>query len=126
MQEETDMQIRGSIGDWPVDLSLELDEEEWQRLGAALRHAPAAPVAAPAAPVDNPPVAPSGVDRLWQAARDLLRQAGSYEGPQLLDELAALAGSAGAAKGLLVRLRHSADVRIEVREGTQVFTWVGE
>ncbi|MCP1642888.1 hypothetical protein J2T41_002507 [Pseudomonas citronellolis] len=120
------MRIRGSIGDWPVDLSLELDEEEWQRLGAALRHAPVAPVAAPVAPVDNPPVAPSGTDRLWLAARDLLRRAGSCEGPQLLDELAALAGSAGAAKGLLVRLRHSPDVRIEVREGTQVFTWVGE
>ncbi|MEL7939324.1 hypothetical protein [Pseudomonas delhiensis] len=120
------MRIRGSIGDWPVDLTLELDEAEWQRLGVALRHAPVAPTATPAAPVDNPPVAPSGADRLWHSARDLLRQAGSREGPQLLDELAALAGSAGAAKGLLVRLRHSPNVKIEVREGAQVFTWVGE
>lgn len=124
MQEETTMRIRGSIGDWPVDLTLELDEAEWQRLGVALRHAPQT---AAAAPVETPPAAmPSGADRLWHSARDLLRQAGSREGPQLLDELAALAGSAGAAKGLLVRLRHSPNVKIEVREGTQVFTWVGE
>lgn len=114
------MRIRGTIGDWPVDLTLELDETEWQRLGVALQQ-PAARVPALAAEA----VAPANPgDRLWQAARDLLRQAGSSEGPQLLDELAALAGSAGAAKGLLVRLRHSPNVRIEVRDGTQVFTWI--
>ncbi|MDF3931515.1 hypothetical protein [Pseudomonas citronellolis] len=119
------MRIRGKLGEWPVDLTLELDELEWQRLGAALRQAPAAPEVSPGAAVDRTPAAPlSGPERLWQSARDLLRQAGSCEGPQLLDELAALAGSAGAAKGLLVRLRHSANVKIEVRDGTQVFTWV--
>lgn len=115
------MRIRGTIGDCPVDLTLELDEAEWQRLGAALQQ-PAAP---PIPPLAAEAVAPANPgDRLWQAARDLLRQAGSSEGPQLLDELAALAGSAGAAKGLLVRLRHSPNVKIEVREGTQIFTWV--
>lgn len=115
------MRIRGHIGDWPVDLTLELDEAEWRRLGVALQKALAA--VEPAAPVDNPQPL-STVDRLWQAACDLLRQTGSSEGPQLLDELSALAGSAGAAKGLLVRLRHSPNVKIEVRDGTQVFSWV--
>lgn len=117
------MRIRGHIGDWPVDLVLELDEAEWRRLGVALQPASAASPSAKA--VDNSPPA-SAADRLWQAACDLLRQAGSSEGPQLLDELSALAGSAAAAKGLLVRLRHSPNVRIEVRDGTQVFSWVEE
>ncbi|CDF82052.1 hypothetical protein PKB_0684 [Pseudomonas knackmussii B13] len=115
------MRIRGHIGDWPVDLVLELDEAEWRRLGVALQQAPIA--VEPVAPVDNPPPS-SAPARLWQAACDLLRQAGSSEGPQLLDELSALAGSAGAAKGLLVRLRHSPNVKIEVCDGTQVFSWV--
>ncbi|MNN86289.1 hypothetical protein D3C81_2036940 [compost metagenome] len=65
----------------------------------------------------------SPADQLWLAAQDLLRRAGMTEGPQLLDELEALAGSVGGAKGLLVRLRHNPRVRVEVREGTQVFIW---
>ena len=58
--------------------------------------------------------------------QDLLRRSGSTEGPELMGELEALAGSTGAAKGLLVRLRHSPQVKIEVRDGVQVFTWVEE
>ncbi|MDG3596568.1 hypothetical protein L5B95_15335, partial [Pseudomonas aeruginosa] len=26
------VRIRGSIGDWPVDLTLELDAEDWRQL----------------------------------------------------------------------------------------------
>lgn len=112
------LRIKGTIGDWPVDLSVEMDDADWVRLAQNLPAAAVAPVAA-AAP------APAGapVDQLWLAAQDLLRRSGSSEGPQLLDELAALAGSAGAAKGLLVRLRHSPKVKIEVRDGVQFFTW---
>jgi len=116
------LRIKGAIGDWPVDLSVEMDDADWARLAQHLPVAAMAPVVA-AAPA---PTAGASVDQLWLAAQDLLRRSGSSEGPQLLDELAALAGSSGAAKGLLVRLRHSPKVKIEVREGVQVFNWVEE
>ncbi len=46
------------------------------------------------------------------------------EGPQLLAELEGFSGNAGAAKQLLVRLRHDARVKVEVVDGTQVFVWL--
>lgn len=76
-------------------------------------------VAAARAPA---PAAP--VDRLWQTAQDLLRGSGRIEGPQLLAELEGFSGNAGAAKQLLVRLRHDARVKVEVVDGTQVFVWL--
>ena len=33
------LRIRGTVGDWPVDLTLELDEGDWARLGAQLQAA---------------------------------------------------------------------------------------
>lgn len=113
------LRIKGTIGDWPVDLTVEMDDADWARLAQNLPAAAVVPVAA-AAPA---PAAVAPVDQLWLAAQDLLRRSGSSEGPTLLEELVALAGSSGAAKGLLVRLRHSPKVKIEVREGVQVFTW---
>ncbi|MFS2125645.1 hypothetical protein [Pseudomonas sp. Pseusp97] len=115
------LRIKGTIGDWPVDLTVEMDDADWARLAQNLPVA-----AAPAATAVPTPAVGAPVDQLWLAAQDLLRRSGSSEGPQLLDELAALAGSSGAAKGLLVRLRHSPKVKIEVREGVQVFNWVEE
>ncbi len=94
------LRIRGTIGDWPVDLALELDAEDWRQLAA---HLPGATQtihvseAAPAATRD---------DGLWRNALELLRQAGSMEGTALLDALEGLAGSPAAGKRLLVRLRH--------------------
>lgn len=111
------LRIKGTIGDWPVDLTVEMDDADWARLAQNL---PAAAVA-PVAPV---PAASGPADQLWMAAQDLLRRSGCTEGPQLLGELEALAGSAGAAKGLLVRLRHSPKVKIDVQEGVQVFNWI--
>ena len=116
------LRIKGTIGEWPVDLTLEMDDADWARLGQSLPVA----VAAPAAAAVPKPAVGAPVDQLWLAAQDLLRRSGSAEGPQLLDELAALAGSSGAAKGLLVRLRHSPKVKIEVRDGVQLFNWVEE
>ncbi|HBP5360247.1 MULTISPECIES: hypothetical protein [Pseudomonas aeruginosa group] len=113
------VRIRGSIGDWPVDLTLELDAEDWRQLA---QHLPPPPQAVAA----RTPVAEAPQDRLWQAAIDLLRGSGRIEGPQLLAELQAFAGNAGAAKLLLVRLRHNARVRVEVVDGTQVFVWQEE
>lgn len=116
------LRIKGTIGDWPVDLTVEMDDADWARLAQNLPATVVAPVVAAA----SAPAAGASVDQLWLAAQDLLRRSGSSEGPQLLDELEALAGSAGAAKGLLVRLRHSPQVKIVVHEGVQVFTWVEE
>ena len=95
------LRIRGSIGDWPVDLTLEMDDADWARLGAQLQ-VEKAEVSAPAAKPLNQD------DALWQIARDLLRKAGQLSGPELLDQLEGLTGSAAAGKRLLVRLRHCA------------------
>ncbi|QRY81201.1 hypothetical protein JVX91_08900 [Pseudomonas sp. PDNC002] len=116
------LRIKGTIGDWPVDLSVEMDDADWARLAQNL---PTVAVA-PSAQVAAQPAAAGPADKLWLAAQDLLRRSGSVEGPELMDELEALAGSTGAAKGLLVRLRHSPKVKIEVRDGVQVFNWVEE
>lgn len=117
------LRIKGTIGDWPVDLTVEMDNADWARLAQNLPLA----VGVPASPAPVQVAATSGTaDKMWLAAQDLLRRSGSAEGPQLMEELEALAGSAGAAKGLLVRLRHSPKVKIEVREGVQVFSWVEE
>jgi len=107
------LRIRGHIGEWPVDLTLELDDEDWARLGARLTAGSSGAPAAPAAPAD----------RLWQTAQQVLRSAGQMEGPALLNQLQALAGSAEAGKRLLVRLRHCAQVRIENAPDAPIYHW---
>ena len=112
------LRIRGSIGDWPVDLTLEMDDADWARLGAQLKvektEVSAAPVAKPL----------NQDDALWQVAKDLLRKAGQLSGPQLLDQLEGLTGSAAAGKRLLVRLRHSPDVKVQSGADTPIFYWI--
>ena len=112
------LRIRGSIGDWPVDLTLEMDDADWARLGAQLNvektEVSAAPVAKPL----------NQDDALWQVAKDLLRKAGQLSGPQLLDQLEGLTGSAAAGKRLLVRLRHSADVKVVSGGDTPLYSWI--
>ncbi|MNV22153.1 hypothetical protein [Pseudomonas sp. MAG733B] len=111
------LRIRGSIGDWPVDLTLEMDDADWARLGAQLqveKTAVSTPVAKPL----------SQDDSQWQVARDLLRQAGQLSGPDLLDQLEGLTGSAAAGKRLLVRLRHSPDVKVESGADTPIYRWI--
>nr|WP_180204434.1 hypothetical protein [Pseudomonas sp. SbOxS1]NYU04358.1 hypothetical protein [Pseudomonas sp. SbOxS1] len=111
------LRIRGSIGDWPVDLTLEMDDADWARLGAQLQ-VEKTEVSAPAAkPLTQD-------DALWQVARDLLRKAGQLSGPDLLDQLEGLTGSAASGKRLLVRLRHSADVKVESGGDTPIFHWI--
>lgn len=107
------IRIRGRIGDWPVDLQVELDDGDWARLAERL----------PAAAVQST-LAETG-DHLWDIARELLRKAGRMEGPQLLAELQALAGSAEAGKRLLVRLRHCEQVKLESGEDAPIYCWVG-
>ncbi|WP_323145645.1 hypothetical protein [Pseudomonas marginalis] len=114
------LRIRGTIGDLPVDLTLELDDGDWARLGAQLQARPvASATAAPAAPVK-----PN--DDLWQNAQDLLRNAGQLSGLELLDRLESLAGDAAAGKRLLVRLRHSAKVKVASGGDTPLYSWIGD
>ncbi|MDP2242700.1 hypothetical protein [Pseudomonas sp.] len=112
------MRIRGRIGDWPVDLTVELDAQDWAQLAQHI---------APAAVMGEPPAVAAAVktDALWQTTLELLRQAGQVEGPQLLAQLSALAGSEMAGKRLLVRLRHSAQVRMETAVDAPIYHWVG-
>lgn len=109
------IRIRGHIGDWPVDLSVELDADDWAQLTQGL---------STAAAQTGPPVTPA--DAPWQAAQDLLRQQGQVEGPQLLALLESLAGNERVAKRLLVRLRHSENVRVDSDGDAPVYRWVGD
>ncbi|MBG6434268.1 hypothetical protein I5I60_16135 [Pseudomonas aeruginosa] len=115
------VRIRGSIGDWPVDLTLELDAEDWRQLAQPV---PPPPLGEPQVAAARAPAPAAPVDRLWQTAQDLLRGSGRSEGPQLLAELEGVSGNAGAAKQLRVRLRHDARVKVEVVDGTQVYVWL--
>ena len=115
------MRIRGQIGDWPVDLTLELDPAEWALLGGQL--GALAPAAISAAAASVPSVRPD--DALWQAAQDVLRKAGQLNGPQLLEHLEGLTGNTAAGKRLLVRLRHSAEVKVESGADAPVYHWIG-
>ncbi|MCU1719336.1 hypothetical protein [Pseudomonas sp. 5P_3.1_Bac2] len=113
------VRVRGQIGQWPVDLSIELDAEDWQQLAAHL------PGAVPPAAVALAPSTAAAHDGLWQTTLDLLRQAGKVEGPQLLSQLSALAGGEVAGKRLLVRLRHCSQVRVETGADAPVYHWQG-
>ncbi|NIE75566.1 hypothetical protein F3J45_14090 [Pantoea sp. Ap-967] len=114
------MRIRGQIGDWPVDLTVELEPHEWAQLGRQVD----VPAVVPAA-VGAVAAAPRQDDGQWTAARDVLRQAGQMSGPELLDRLEGLAGSTAAGKRLLVRLRHCSEVKVESGADAPVYHWVG-
>lgn len=114
------LRIRGTVGDLPVDLTLELDDGDWARLGAQLQAAPVtSAAAAPVAPAKHN-------DDQWQGAQDLLRNAGQLNGLELLDQLEGLAGDASAGKRLLVRLRHSAKVKVSSGGDTPLYSWIDD
>lgn len=114
------VRIRGRIGDWPVDLTLELEREDWAQLAQALQSAPQSGGVATAA---APAVASDG---LWQTALQLVRDAGQIEGPRLLTQLSALAGGDAAGKRLLVRLRHCEQIRMETGVDAPIYHWQGQ
>lgn len=116
------LRIKGRVGDWPVDLAVELDQEDWAQLAALLPRDVAA-VAVPVAPRTE--AQPRAQDGLWQTAQELLQRAGMMDGPQLLAELTALAGGAVAGKRLLVRLRHCPQVQIESGAEAPLYRWIG-
>ncbi|WP_285429342.1 hypothetical protein [Pseudomonas sp. lyk4-R2A-8] len=114
------LRIRGTIGDLPVDLTVEMDGGDWARLGAQFQAAPVAPASA------GPAAAAKPGDDLWQSAQDLLRNAGQLSGLELLDQLEGLAGDAAVGKRLLVRLRHSAKVKVVSGGDTPLYRWLGD
>ncbi|WLH12163.1 hypothetical protein PSH58_25650 [Pseudomonas hefeiensis] len=111
------LRIRGTVGDWPVDLSIDMDESDWAQLGAQLQTVKPDNTATPATRSVNQD------DALWQIARELLRKAGQLSGPDLLEQLEGLTGSAPAGKRLLVRLRHSPDVKVISGGDTPLYSW---
>ncbi|MBZ9664699.1 hypothetical protein H3221_008000 [Pseudomonas sp. LMG 31766] len=113
------VRIRGRIGDWPVDLTLELDAEDWAQLAQQVAVTPVANVMAAT------PMTDAG-DALWQTALQLVREAGQVEGPRLMAQLAALAGGEAAGKRLLVRLRHCEQIRMETGADAPIYHWVTE
>lgn len=116
--EEVSVRIRGTIGEWPVDLTIELEPAEWAQLGHQVELAAPAEKATPAPAVRQ-------TDDQWQAAREALRVAGQMTGPELLEQLEQLTGSTAAGKRLLVRLRHSAEVKVESAGDAPVYYWLG-
>jgi hypothetical protein len=111
------VRIRGQIGDWPVDLTIELEPSEWAQLGRQIEKPLPEPVATTASSRQD--------DGQWNAALEVLRLAGQMSGPELLDRLEGLAGSTAAGKRLLVRLRHSSKVKVESGVDAPVYHWVG-
>ena len=99
------VRIRGTIGDWPVDLTVELDETEWAQLGGTLKTAAPASVAVASTPVSQD-------DAVWEMTKALLRKAGH------------MTGRTGAGKRLLVRLRHSPQVQVASGADSPVYSWV--
>jgi hypothetical protein len=116
------LRIRGTVGDLPVDLTVELDDSDWARLGSTLgAQTPTAEAGAAAVPAAKPL---NQDDALWQVAKNLLRKAGQLSGPDLLEQLEGLTGSAAAGKRLLVRLRHSTQVKVASGGDTPLYSWI--
>ena len=111
------VRIRGTIGDWPVDLTVELDENDWAQLGAQVQTSAPANAAVVARPVSQD-------DAVWDMTKELLRKAGQMTGPELLGQLEALTGSTASGKRLLVRLRHSREVKVVSGEDSPVYSWI--
>ena len=111
------VRIRGTIGDWPVDLTVELDENDWAQLGAQVQTSAPANAAVVARTVSQD-------DAVWDMTKELLRKAGQMTGPELLGQLEALTGSTASGKRLLVRLRHSSEVKVVSGEDSPVYSWI--
>ncbi|MEX3774098.1 hypothetical protein [Pseudomonas sp. MYb118] len=113
------LRIRGTIGDWPVDLTLEMDDADWARLGAQVQVVKPEGSAAATKTLNQD-------DTQWQIAKDLLRKAGQLSGPDLLDQLEGLTGNAASGKRLLVRLRHCAEVKVSSGGDTPLYSWIND
>ena len=115
------LRIRGTVGDLPVDLTVEMDDSDWAKLGVRIE---AQSAQGPAEPSATGKPLSSRNDALWDIAQDLLRKAGQMNGPDLLGQLEGLAGNTAAGKRLMVRMRHSAHVSVESHGDVPVYHWV--
>ncbi|WP_263264739.1 hypothetical protein [Pseudomonas sp. RIT-PI-S] len=121
------IRITGTIGTWPVDLNIELQASDWAHLQAAVQNTPPLADAAPReAPGHTPTARPAPNDALWQNALALVKGSGQISGPELFEQLEALAGSPAAGKRLLVRLRHCEQVRVQSGGDAPLYTWLGD
>lgn len=115
------LRIRGTVGDLPVDLTIEMDPADWALLGNQLN------ISAPSdAPTPTPTSKPKNQDdALWRNALALVESSGQISGPSLLEQLESLAGSTAGAKRLLVRLRHSALIQVQSGADAPLYCWAG-
>lgn len=104
------IRIRGQVGAWPVDLTLELDAADWQQLRRAVT----------LEAVEPAPQTPQPATDTAQALA-LIKAQQPIEGPALLEALSAMTGSSAAAKRLMLVLRHSEQVQIT--QHGQVTLW---
>ena len=111
------VRIRGTIGDWPVDLTVELDENGWAQLSGKLQASTPISDGAPSKSANQD-------DAVWDMTKALLRKAQQMTGPELLGQLEALTGSTGAAKRLLVRLRHCSEVKVVSGADSPLYHWI--
>jgi hypothetical protein len=117
------LKIRGTVGDLPVDLTIEMDPEDWALLGAQLKVS--APGEAPTATQASASKPKTQDDALWRNALALVESSGQISGPELLELLEGLAGSTAGAKRLLVRLRHSALIHVQSGADAPLYCWAG-
>lgn len=116
------LRIRGTVGDLPVDLTIEMDPEDWALLGNQLKGSAAE---IPAVAVTSASKPKTQDDALWRNALALVESSGQVSGPALLEQLEGLAGSTAGAKRLLVRLRHSALVQVQSGADAPLYCWAG-
>lgn len=118
------MRLQGQIGSWRVNLEVEWSAEELAVLGRQWQEEPVAEVETAAV---SHPAADTQQEQRWAAVLCLLKQAKSLSGPQLLEELTSLCGgNTRQAKQLMVRLRHSPEVRMEHSGEVPCYHWVGD
>jgi len=113
------IRITGTIGQWPIDLNIDMGEGDWAQLKAALDNSQV--VATPAAPEPRP----AATDAVWQNALALVKASGQISGPALFEQLEGLTGNAAAGKRLLVRLRHCDQVQVVSGADAPLYTWAG-
>jgi len=117
------IRIKGTVGNLPVDLAIEMDAQDWAHLtGPFATAAEAAPTSAVA---PAPGKGKAQDDGAWRSVLLLLEQAGRIEGPALLDQVQGLVGDVAAGKRMLVRLRHCPQVKVEAGADAPVYCWVG-
>ncbi|WP_040261538.1 hypothetical protein [Pseudomonas massiliensis] len=120
------IRITGTLGQWPVDLCIEMGEGDWARLQGVLQITPADEAHALERPASPTPQAAAASDTLWDSALALVEASGQISGPALFEQLEGLAGSAQAGKRLLVRLRHCSQVRVLSGADAPLYTWAGQ